>query len=67
MKSWYRLIPRSKAWGPNNRSRGAYLVCRASQPRLPPRAFAILRALRGRRVADGHKSTLTTARLTAEH
>ena len=61
MKSWYRLIPRSKARGPNNRSRGAYLVCRASQPRLP-RASAILRALRGGRVADGHKSTPTAAR-----
>lgn len=60
MKSWYRLIPHSKAWGPNNTSRGAYLVRCASEPQLP-RAFAILWALRGRRAADGHKSTLTTA------
>lgn len=44
MKSWYRLIPRSKARGPNNRSRGAYLVCRASQPRSPvPSLFSGLR------------------------
>lgn len=60
MKSWYRLIPHSKARGPNNTSRGAYLVRCASEPQLP-RAFTILWAMRGRRAADGHKSTLTTA------
>lgn len=34
MKSWYRLIPHSKARGPNNMSRGAYLVRLGSHPRL---------------------------------
>lgn len=60
MKSWYSLIPRSKAWGPNNWSWGPYLACCFSQPRLPD-ACSILWALRGRRVADGYKSTLTNA------
>lgn len=40
-------------------------VPNTSQPRLPS-APSILPALKGRRVADGHKSTLTTAGLTAE-
>lgn len=35
MKSWYRLIPHSKARGPNNASRGAYLVRLGSAPPVP--------------------------------